>query len=118
MKLSRLRGRKVNDYLRRRGAVWKGKTCTVRFLQGAPKNVVSPPASALYVGSSASVKLDKSAVKRNRMRRRCREAFRKTAKEFEKLPTHQLLISPKAASLDCDYGDIVNDAEAFLTSLL
>lgn len=116
MKLSRIRGRKANDYLRRRGSVWKGKTMTVRFLPHAPKHPdIDPEKMAVYVGTAASVKLDKSAVKRNRMRRRCREAFRKTVKQHEKLPTVQLLISPKSASLNCDFNDIVSDAEAFLS---
>ncbi len=116
MKLSRLKGRKVNDYLRRRGTAWKGKTMTIKYLMGAPKHPnVDPEKMAVYIGTAASLKLNKSAVKRNRMRRRCREAFRKTVKTYEKLPTVQLLISPKSASLDCDFSDIVSDVEAFLS---
>ena len=116
MKLSRLKGRKVNDYLRRRGNVWKGKTFNAKYLTGHPKNrSIDPDKHAVYIGTAASVKLHKSAVKRNRMRRRCREAFRKTIKEYEKLPTMQLLISPKATSLDCDFSDIESDVEAFLS---
>lgn len=94
------------------------KTMTIKWLKGAPHNVTNPPSATLYVGTAASVKLDKSAVKRNRMRRRCREAMRITVADYEKLPTLQLLISPKVASLSCDYSDIQRDAEAFLSHVL
>jgi len=116
MKLSRIRGRKANDYLRRKGKVWKGKTMTVRYLLGAPKHPnINPETMAIYVGTAASVKLDKSAVKRNRMRRRCREALRREIKERTKVPTIQLLISPRAASLSCDFDDIKEDVVTFLS---
>lgn len=118
MKLSRLRGRKNNAYLRRKGNVWKGKTMTIKWLKNAPKSPnIDPEKPAVYVGAATSLKLDKSAIRRNRMRRRCREALRRTIKEHEKLPTMQLLISPKSASLDCDFDDIVRDVDTFLSSL-
>lgn len=116
MKLSRIRGRKANDYLRRNGKVWKGKTMTIRYLMQAPRHPnVDPTESALYVGTAASTKLDKSAVRRNRMRRRCREAMRREVAEYKKLPTMQLLISPRAASLSCDFQDINTDVRTFLS---
>lgn len=119
MKLQRLSGRKVNDYLRRKGNVWKGKTMTIRWLPSAPRNPnIDPEKPGMYVGTAASVKLHKSAVKRNRMRRRCREALRTNVKDMQKLPTCQLLITPKIASLTCDYHDITNDINTFLTSVL
>ena len=118
MNLQRLKGRKVNDYLRRTGRVWKGKTMTVRWLPYAPRHPhVDPARAAVYVGTAASVKLDKSAVKRNRMRRRCREAFRIALKGQTKVPTVQLLISPRTASLGCDFRDIEADVAAFLSNL-
>ncbi|MBT5237386.1 hypothetical protein HOL63_03375 [Candidatus Peregrinibacteria bacterium] len=119
MKLSRLSGRKVNDSLRRKGNVWKGKTMTIRWLPVAPRNPnIDPESPGLYTGTAASIKLHKSAVKRNRMRRRCREALRIHIKDMTKLPTMQLLITPKIASLTCDYQEIKNDIETFLTSTL
>jgi RNase P protein component len=119
MKLSRLSGRKVNDSLRRKGNVWKGKTMTIRWLPVAPRNPnIDPESPGLYTGTGASIKLHKSAVKRNRMRRRCREALRVHIKDMKKLPTMQLLITPKIASLTCDYQEIKKDISTFLTSTL
>ena len=118
MKISRIKGRKTNDYLRRKGRVWKGGTMSIKWLKGSPKHPnIDPAKSAVYIGTAASVKLHKSAVKRNRMRRRCREAFRRTLKEHQKLPTIQLLVSPRSASLDCDFEDILRDVDSFLSSL-
>ncbi|MBT4119593.1 MAG: hypothetical protein HOG89_04530 [Candidatus Peribacter sp.] len=118
MKPSRLSGRKVNDYLRRKGKPWKGTTMSIKWLKGAPKNPNLDPAKmAIYIGTAASIKLDKSAVRRNRMRRRCREGFRRTLKSHKKLPTIQLLLTPRSASLDCDFDDIISDVESFLSQL-
>lgn len=115
MKLSRLRGRKVNEYLRREGNVWRGNTMTIRWLRGAPRHPnINPETVAIYAGTAASTKLHKSAVKRNRMRRRCREALRKTVRERDSLPTVQVLMSPRSKSLECDFGEIVSDIERFL----
>lgn len=118
MKLARLRGRKVCDYLLRKGTVWKGKTMFVRWLPGAPRHpAANPSAPAVYIGTLASSKLDKSAVKRNRMRRRCREAFRMSLQQATDLPTVQLLISPRSSSLRSPFGDILNDVQTFLRLL-
>ena len=117
VKLLRLRGRKVNDYLRRKGNVWKGKTMTIKWLKHAPKNPnIDPEKPGYYVGCSAPAKLHKSAVKRNRMRRRCREALRVAVKDHKKAPTLQLLITPKITSLSCDYDDIKADIASFLSA--
>ncbi len=115
MKLSHLRGRKQSERLLRHGNVWKGKTMAIRWLPGAPKTVAEEPTSGVYVGSYASTKLHKSAVKRNRMRRRCREGLREAVKARETLPVLQLLLTPRSASLECDYADIRADAQAFLS---
>lgn len=118
MKLHRLRGRKVNDYLRRKGNVWKGRTLSIVWLRGAPKNPnVDPARMAIYVGVAASTKTDSSAVKRNRMRRRCREALRRFAKECDTLPTVQLLLRPKIRSLDCSFEEIEQDIQQFFATL-
>jgi ribonuclease P protein component len=71
----------------------------------------------VYVGTSASTKLNKSAVKRNIMRRRCREALRITALKAQKLPSYQLLIQPRSSSLSCDFDELRKDAEAFFQTL-
>jgi len=116
MKLSRLRGRKVNDRVMRNGTMWRGKTLNIRWLPGPPRTQRAET-EGFFVGTFASSKLHKSAVKRNRMRRRCREALRKTVREIDKLPTVQLLLSPRSPSLTCDFGDIVADVQAFLSAL-
>ena len=142
MNLSPLRGRKVVDRVRRRGDKWRGKHMQVTYVMGAPRlstQLCSFRASksgakvederverqrsfvrgkqGIFLGTSASIKLNKSAVKRNRMRRRCREALRITAKELNKLPTCQLIMSPRSSSLVCDFTELRSDAEAFFAHL-
>lgn len=118
MKLAHLRGRKINEYLTRKGTVWKGKTMTIRWLPGAPRSPnVDTAKRVLYVGTVASTKLHKSAVKRNRMRRRCREALRTIVQNRTDLPTTQLLMSPRIASLDSPFELIVADVQTFLSAL-
>jgi ribonuclease P protein component len=116
MKLSRLRGRKVCDRVMRNGKVWKGKTMMIRWLPGAPRTL-PPGTQGFFIGTFASTKLHKSAVKRNRMRRRCREALRTIVSESDKLPTVQLLLSPRSPSLTCDFHDISSDVHAFLSTI-
>lgn len=89
---------------------------TIRWLSGPPRTAPSG-ACGLFVGTFASTKLHKSAVKRNRMRRRCREALRICVRGEEKLPTVQLLLAPRSPSLACDFADLVSDVRVFLSSL-
>ena len=118
MKLLRLRGRKLCERVLRQGRPWKGKTMTIRWMRGAPRYpAVNPATPALYVGTVASTKLHKSAVKRNRMRRRCREALRVLLKEWPDLAPAQLLIVPRSSSLDAPFPDIQRDIRMFLTIL-
>lgn len=118
MQLLRLRGRKICDRVLRHGSVWKGKTMVVRFLSGAPKHpAVNPETKAVYIGILASARLDKSAVVRNRMRRRCREAFRLVLKDGGDFSTVQLLIAPRSSSLMSPFEDIKRDVSSFLSQL-
>lgn len=119
MKLLHLRGRKTSDYVLRKGKVWRGKTFTAYWLPGTPviKGIKKPQTPGLYVGTFASAKLDKSAVKRNRMRRRVREALRITMQEVEEIPSTQLLLTPRSASLKAPFEDVTKDVRAFLTLL-
>ena len=72
---------------------------------------------ALYVGTIASTKLDPSAVKRNRMRRRCREALRITLQKIPSIPiTLQLLIAPRSSSLSAPFSELTGDIRTFLSS--
>lgn len=118
MHLSRLGGRKNCDRIRAKGFLWKGKHFVVRYLPGSPRGeeYVGPP--RLCIGLLASSKLDPSAVKRNRMRRRCREAFRTVLLPLSPISrSFQLLVSPRSSSLTCDFGALQEDARRFLSSL-
>lgn len=118
MQLLSLSGRKQNDWVRTKGKIWKGRHMVVRFVSGPPRHpMVDPQKSAIYLGTVASAKLDKSAVKRNRMRRRCREAMRLFIKDAPKLPTVQLLVSPRSSSLHCDFVELTHDVSRFFSAL-
>jgi len=118
MKISRLSGRKTCDFVLRRGRVWKGKTMNIHWLPGSPKKQgLDPRSPALYVGTFGSSRLSKSAVKRNRMRRRCREALRISLQEQTLPCVAQLLISPRFASLESPFELLLADVRAFLLLL-
>jgi ribonuclease P protein component len=85
-------------------------------LPGAPR-LSQTPSTGLYLGSFAPSSLNKSAVKRNYMRRRCREALRQTVEEFAHLPSMQILVSPRIASHSAPFDDILSDAQAFFSTL-
>jgi|GEM_PF-3814173 ribonuclease P protein component len=75
----------------------------------------------LFVGTSASTKLDKSAVRRNKMRRRCREALRNTTKKHSSASFEsslQLILTPKYSSLTCDFEELLKDSEALISHLI
>ena len=117
MKLLHLSGRKTCDYVMRKGNVWKGKTMIARWLSGAPRLEKKNVKGSIYLGTFASVKLHKSAVKRNRMRRRCREAIRRLTKDLPECLPVQLLITPRIASLDSSFELIENDVQLLLSAL-
>ena len=118
MKLLRLRGRKICDRLIRHGNSWKGRHMHVRWLPGHPRHPAARHDSeGIYVGTLASSKLDKSAVKRNRMRRRCREALRMVIIDIPQLSlTLQLLIAPRSSSLSAPFPELQQDIRNFLSS--
>lgn len=118
MDILRLSGRKRCALLMRKGRTWKGRTMIIRWLPGAPQHpLVHPSRKAWYIGTVASAKLHKSAVVRNRMRRRCREALRTAVKDRPGLPVVQLLILPRSASLKAPFADIRRDVSLFLSAL-
>src|SRR3990167_4079426 len=117
MKLSRLRGRKIVDQVLRKGNVWKGRHMSIRFLVGAPRHPAANQTKGVYIGTLVSAKLDKSAVKRSRMRRRTREALRTTLLSSPERPPVQLLILPRSSSLSCTFPELLQDIGAFLSVL-
>lgn len=118
MELSRLKGRKTCDRLLKRSQVWKGNTMIIRWCRGAPRRPDADPVRpALYVGTLASAKMQPSAVKRNRMRRRCREALRKAVLLLDQIGPVQVMLAPRSASLHCPWGDIERDIASFLRIL-
>lgn len=80
----------------------------IRWIKGKEEGV--------YVGTYAPGTLHKSAVKRNRMRRRCREALRITMQKHTKVPPMQLLLCPRIASLGAPFPDICADIDSFISS--
>jgi ribonuclease P protein component len=115
MRLERLRGRKVCDWLVKNGRIWKGTHMKIWWHEGHPRHPAAKrDRHAFYVGMIASTRLDRSAVKRNRMRRRCREAFRIALKNLSIAPTTQLLIGPRSSSLKAPFAALARDIEAFL----
>lgn len=116
MKLLRLRGRKTAERVLRAGNLWKGRHLLIRWLPGRPRNEPETR-RGLFVGTAASARVHRSAVARNRMRRRCREALRRVAGEIPEHPTVQLLLLPRSSSLSCAFADILSDVRAFLRVL-
>ncbi len=117
MKLSRLSGRKRCDYVLRKGNKWRGKHFAVHWFRGAPKHKSEPPfPPGVYIGVTTSAKLHKSAVKRNRMRRRIREAFRVHLKSHDE-SSAQLLVRPHSSSLTCAFEEINRDVSSFFSAL-
>ncbi len=117
MRLSRLSGRKVCERVKTKGMLWKGKHVQARFMRGLPRTlpVTTPP--AVFVGVVTSAKLDKSAVRRNRMRRRCREALRLAVSESPKEVVVQLILLPRSSSLTAPFDELLQDARRLLSSL-
>lgn len=119
--LQHLRGRKTNDRVLRQGTLWRGKTFQVRWMTGVPRSVwlteKENAPQGIYLGTFAPVSLEKRAVLRNRMRRRCREAVRILYKEETTFPTFQLLLSPRSSSLSSTFVDIEKDVRTLFSFL-
>lgn len=118
MDMGHLHGRKACEAVMRKGKVWKGRTVVIHCLPGHPRRPGGEPSPyAVLVGTFASAKLSKSAVVRNRGRRRVREAMRLTLKETPGKQPTQLLLCPRAASLDAPFDDLLAEARTFLSQL-
>lgn len=119
MQLLHLGGRKRCDFIRTKGRTWNGRYFTVRWLPGVGTAERARPEGALYVGTFAGARLHKSAVIRNRMRRRCRDALRLATQDIPPAdfrPTC-LLISPRSSSLNCDFSALLSEVRAFLSTI-
>ncbi len=117
MKLHRLSGRKVCERVKSKGMLWKGKHLCARFIAGLSRALPDKSPIGIYVGTLTSTKLDKSAVRRNRMRRRCREALRIRMKDMKDFPAVQLLMMPRSSSLRCTFDEICVDIDHLLSHL-
>ncbi|MEI8230350.1 MAG: ribonuclease P protein component [Candidatus Peregrinibacteria bacterium] len=121
MLLHHLRGRKTNDRVLRLGTLWRGKTFQVRWMTGVPRTVwlekKDKAPQGIYLGTFAPVSLEKRAVLRNRMRRRCKEALRTEYKDETSFPTFQLLLSPRSSSLTCAFAEIQTDVRSLFSFL-
>lgn len=121
MLLHSLSGRKVCERVKTRGVLWKGKHMQARIIPGLPRHLPKDAKIGLYIGTVTSAKLDKSAVKRNRMRRRCKEALRLALKEkassfplLASSSSYQLLIFPRSSSLTAPFTELSSDADRLL----
>ncbi len=117
MQLYRLSGRKVCERVKQKGFLWKGKHFQARMLRGLSRTMPESSPAGLYIGVLTSTKLHKSAVKRNRMRRRCREAMRLKVLELKQLPSVQLLLLPRSSSLSAPFDELLADAGHLIASL-
>lgn len=91
----------------------------VRWMPGVPTSLgrPAPLKQGIYLGTYASAGLDPSAVRRNRMRRRCREALRLAVENLPERHSVQLLVTPTRASLDAPFEALQRDADAFFSHL-
>jgi len=87
------------------------------MLRGLSRTMPETAPAGLYIGVLTSTKLHKSAVKRNRMRRRCREAMRLAVLSKEKMPSVQLLLLPRSSSLSAPFDELLADAGHLIASL-
>jgi ribonuclease P protein component len=121
MKLRSLSGRKVCERVKTKGLLWKGTHVQARILVGTPRTITANVSPGLYVGTLTSAKLDKSAVKRNRMRRRCKEALRVGVQEVvAKTPlktSFQLILLPRSSSLSAPFGELLADLHRLILFL-
>jgi ribonuclease P protein component len=114
MKLRRLRGRKEAERVLKKGGRVRGKHMGIFLLKSTKGGV----RREVYAGVSVSRKLAKRAVDRNRMRRRCREAFRVLLEEtggLSSLAGAELLILPRPSSLHCDFDELKADIRSLLS---
>lgn len=72
--------------------------------QGQPTKRGVPPIETVRLGLSVSRKVDRAAVKRNRLKRRLREIFRKSRLNFK--PGIDMVVVPKAGAGQMSFADL------------
>lgn len=102
-----LRRRADFDRLYRQGKRARGRLLTVI-------TVPQPEASACRVAFVVSRKVAKQAVRRNRIRRRLREALRHLRAEQELAGVPDLLLIAHPAAVDASYWDLRAELEGLL----
>ncbi len=105
---STVRLKKKAEFIRvfREGVTWKGSCFSVHVLRRDAKTADSPE-SGPRLGLVVSRKVG-SAVERNRIKRKLREAFRKNA---NRLPAVDLVILPDASCATASEAEIVEGLE-------
>ena len=134
MQLRRLSGRKICERVKNKGFLWKGKHLFARSIIGLPRGYEILPTSGIYIGTVISAKQEPSAVKRNRMRRRCREALRIRLREIAEREAGnttegisaqisaqilhvKLMLLPRSSSLSASFGELIADIDVLLSHL-
>ena len=105
---STMRLKKKTEFIRvfREGTVWKGRCLSLHVLLRKTEDMLSQE-SGPRLGVVVTRK-DGSAVERNRIKRKIREAFRKTA---YRLPAVDLVIKPNATYKEVPEEEIVRSLE-------
>ncbi len=112
---STMRLKRRTELLRvfREGSVWKGRCFSlhgrVRTTE-APQAVAQTPRLGIVVTKKIG-----TAVERNRIKRRIREAFRKSA---HSLPPMDIIVVPKRTCLDTSERDLRRDLDRAMTKLI
>lgn len=112
---STMRLKKKDEFVRvfREGTVWKGSCLSVHVLPRTAE-VLQSQKRGPRLGMVVTRKVG-SAVVRNRIKRKIREAFRKTA---YRLPTVDLVIKPTAACKQAPEEEIVRSIEQAVKRVL
>lgn len=123
-KVHRLKHREDFSRVYQKGRRLKGEHLTLRYVRRGAASSVSAkrdlseeasaarPLSPTRIGISISVKVDKRAVVRNRIRRQIQAVFRQLLPRLH--PNLDLLIVPHPQAVQCDYFQFLQELEQLL----